>query len=206
MCRFIETIRVEKRVVVNLDYHQERMTRTMAHFFPDAEPPVLKQIINIPDLMDESLIKCRIVYGATIEKIEFEKYIPRTINTLRVVADDDIDYSFKFADRKRLNELFAQKEIYDDVLIVKHGLITDTSYSNILFFDGTRWITPELPLLRGTCRQRLLESGRITARVIRLSDLQSFEKFMLINAMLDFDENLALNVDRIIFSEKEHIG
>ncbi len=202
MCQFIETIKVEKRVALNLDYHQERMTRTIAHFIPDADVPVLEEIIQIPGWIDESLFKCRIVYGVKIEKIEFEKYTPRTINTLKVVMDDEIDYSFKFADRCRIQHLLNKKGNCDDILIVSNRRITDTSYCNILFFDGNRWITPELPLLKGTCRQRLLDRGRISARVLSISDLRSFSKFMLINAMLDFDENRALGVDRILFLEK----
>lgn len=197
MCRFIETIKIEKRAVFNLDYHQKRMTRTMAHFFPDADVPVLGEIIKIPDWTDESLFKCRIIYGAEIEKIEFEKYSPRAINTLKVVMEDQIDYSFKFADRSRIQQLLNKKGNCDDILIVSNHRITDTSYCNILFFDGNRWITPEFPLLHGTCRQRLLGSGRITARKINIAELQSFSKFMLINAMLDFDESRALDIGLI---------
>jgi 4-amino-4-deoxychorismate lyase len=197
MCQFIETIKVENKVVLNLDYHQERMSRTMAHFFPDADVPVLGEIIKILGWTDESLLKCRIIYGAKIEKIELEKYTPRAISRLKVVLDDEIDYSFKFADRSRIQHLLNKKGNCDDVLIVKNGLFTDTSYCNILFFDGNRWITPELPLLHGTCSQRLLDSGKITARRIKLSDLHSFSKFVLINAMLDFDESRALDIGLI---------
>jgi 4-amino-4-deoxychorismate lyase len=197
MCRFIETIKIEKRSVFNLDYHQERMNRTIAHFFPDADVPALGEIIKIPGWIDESLFKCRIVYGVKIEKIEFEKYTPQTINTLKVVMDDEIDYSFKFAGRSRIQQLLNKKGNCDDVLIVSNHRITDTSYCNILFFDGNRWITPEFPLLHGTCRQRLLDNGRITAQKINLPDLQAFSKFMLINAMLDFDENRVLDIGLI---------
>lgn len=39
MCQFIETIRIERGVVYNLDYHTERMNQTRAVFWPD-EPPL----------------------------------------------------------------------------------------------------------------------------------------------------------------------
>ena len=51
MCQFIETIRIERGVVYNLDYHTERMNQTRAVFWPD-EPPLnlsesLKPIMNV---------------------------------------------------------------------------------------------------------------------------------------------------------------
>ena len=67
----------------------------------------------------------------------------------------------KLRQRGKLNELFAKKGSCDDVIIVRNGLITDSSYANLIFFDGREWITPKVPLLEGTCRARLLASGKI---------------------------------------------
>lgn len=199
MSRFLETIKVQHRRMLNLDYHQHRVARTMAHFFPGADVPVISDKITIPDWLDEGTFKCRITYGTAIGNIEFESYTPRTIHSLKVVFDDEIDYSFKFADRNRLHHLTSMKGNCDDILIIKNGLITDTSYCNILFFDGDHWVTPKLPLLHGTCRQRLLDKGLITAKEIRHHHLCNFSQFMLINALLDFDETRIVDINRIIF-------
>ncbi len=109
-----------------------------------------------------------------------------------------IDYHFKYADRTPLLQLLELRGACDDVLIVRHGEITDTSYSNILLFDGTRYVTPRASLLNGTKRRRLLEEGRIEEAAIRPSDLPRFQTLHLINAMLDIEDNISLPVSRIL--------
>ena len=59
------------------------------------------------------------------------------------------------------SEMLDKKGDCDDILIIRNGLITDMSYANVAFFDGTQWLTPRIPLLAGTCRERLLETGPI---------------------------------------------
>lgn len=64
------------------------------------------------------------------------------------------------------------------------GLLTDTSYSNITLFDGSRWVTPRQPLLRGTMRQSLLDDGVLAEQDIKAEDWNSFRQVSLINAMM----------------------
>jgi 4-amino-4-deoxychorismate lyase len=72
---------------------------------------------------------------------------------------------------------------YDDILIVKNAYITDSSYANILFYDGGKWFTPHMPLLAGTCRARLLKESKICEMKIKIDDIKKFESFCLINAL-----------------------
>lgn len=118
-------------------------------------------------------------------------YTIRKIQTFKLVHNNDIDYSKKFADRSVLDSLVQQKGDCDEILIVQNGLITDTSFSNIIFKKENVWVTPKTPLLKGTCRARLLEKGIIEPADIEISHLKQFSHFMLINAMLDFDETRA---------------
>ena len=69
--------------------------------------------------------------------------------------------------------------ICDDILIVKQGFITDTSYSNVLFYNGKEWLTPTHPLLKGTQRASLLDQEIIRVAEIRLEDLHHFKKVTL---------------------------
>lgn len=80
-----------------------------------------------------------------------------------------------------------QKQSCDDILIVKNGFVTDSSISNIIFFDGYKWVTPDTPLLKGTMRQFLLEAAEIKEETITVQNLTTFTSFRLINAMLGFD-------------------
>lgn len=113
-----------------------------------------------------------------------QTYVPRKIGSLQIVYDDDVDYSFKKRDRSYLNLLKLQQGDADEILIVKQGIITDTSFTNVAFFDGHQWFTPSAPLLRGTMRASLLDRHAVIERDIRVADLSSYRAVSLINAML----------------------
>ena len=90
----------------------------------------------------------------------------------------------KSTDREALNRLFACRGERDDILIVRRGLLTDTSIANIALFDGKDWFTPKLPLLRGTCRTALIDNGIIKEKDIRPEELSSYSFVRLFNAMI----------------------
>ncbi len=165
-------------------FHDLRFNQTRSHFYQQS-PVKLEEIISIPDDLDDTVYRCRIVYSKEIETIEFIPYQPKKIQTLRIVECNEIDYSFKYADRTLLNQLFEKREGCDDILIVRDGKITDTSSANIIFFDGKKWITPAEPLLRGTKRSQLLAENTLEEKQIKCSDLNSFIHAKLINALLD---------------------
>jgi 4-amino-4-deoxychorismate lyase len=133
------------------------------------------------------LFKCRIVYEKQLESIEFIPYEPKKIQSLKVVYDNEINYSHKYENRAAIESLFSQRQYCDDVLIVKNGFVTDSSFSNIIFFDGFKWITPHTPLLRGTMRQFLIDAAEIKEQPVAVQDIPSFKTFRLINSMLGFD-------------------
>lgn len=136
-----------------------------------------------------NLYKARVVYGTQgVEAIEYAPYKMKEIHSLKVVEDNNIDYTYKSTDRSALNALVAQKDDCDEIIIVKNGLITDTSFTNLALFDGNRWLTPKHPLLQGTKRAQLLEAGIILEADLTLEDLRKAEKVSLFNAMIDFGE------------------
>lgn len=184
---FIETLRLFNGKLSNLRFHNERMYRTQAQHFEGIMATDLAQAILPITNLQLGLFKCRVTYGKTIEKIEFEPYQPRTIQSLRLVEANDISYGFKYQDRSSLNALAAQKGTADDVLIVKNGHLTDTSYANIVFWDEQQWVTPTTFLLAGTQRAFLLEQGKIVEKKIRTEDLPKYVSARIINSMLDFE-------------------
>lgn len=196
MCQFIETIRETDGVPEALPFHQERMERTMRQFFPSTNVPNLADVLK-PYPQANGVCKCRVVYGAKgIETVERQPYTVRQVRTLRLICDDSISYEYKSADRTSLNRLAALRDGCDDVIIVRHGLLTDTSYSNIALSDGTHWFTPRLPLLCGTMRQRLIEANLLTERDIRPEDLPHYQTLSLINAMLNLGR-VVVGTDKI---------
>ncbi|MEL6718544.1 MAG: aminotransferase class IV [Bacteroidota bacterium] len=148
----------------------------------------LMEYLQIPKNFQDGLVKCRILYSSSIEKIEFHPYQIRPINNLKVIYNDQIDYTYKSEDRTTLTQLFQQREIFDDIIIVKNGLVTDSYYANLVFDDGVQLFTPRLPLLRGIQRAKLLEAQSIQEADIRLEDFPKFEQVHLINAMMGLGE------------------
>jgi 4-amino-4-deoxychorismate lyase len=194
---FIETIRLIDGQLFNLRFHNKRLNYTRHTHFEDKLVWDLTQLITVPEAFKNGLFKCRVTYGEQIEKIEFEPYQPRLVQRLRLVNSDSIDYSFKYQNRTTLNELFSQRDNADDVLIIKNGFVTDTSYANVVFWNGQHWITPDTFLLAGTQRDRLLEEGKIFEQKIRAQDVPKYSHARLINSMLDFETTPPIPVENI---------
>lgn len=198
MCRLFESIKVEDGRVFNIDLHAARMNRARRELLGAADDIDLAGAITIPPECRAGLYKCRVSYAEGIIGVTFEPYRRRKIESLKMVRDDEIDYRFKLEDRGGILALLERKENCDDILIIKKGLATDTSFSNIAFFDGTRWFTPAKPLLAGTKREQLLAGGLLVEDEIRDTDIRKFQKACMINAMLELGD-LIITVKNIIF-------
>ena len=200
--QFVETIKIKNGDALALSYHQERMKRTMQHFFPVKNIPCLEK--EIAPTKDMDFYKARVVYGEDgIEDIQYAPYSMKEIHTLKIVRNDDIDYSFKSTDRSGLNRLAALKGNCDEIIIIKNGLVTDTSFTNIAIYEDDKWLTPKHPLLMGTKRAALLEKGIIQETEITVDDLMKTEKVSLFNAMIDFGEREVMVKD--IFQDEYRI-
>jgi 4-amino-4-deoxychorismate lyase len=187
MSLLLESIRLSDGEFQNLFYHERRMNRGLKLLCGVQEHFDLEAFLSQIDRPANGLYKCRIVYDDNSRDIEFIPYQYKKIGSLRVVEHDRISYEFKYADRKLIDRLYGLKKECDDILIVKRGLVTDSSFSNIVFRRGSRWYTPWSALLKGTMRSNLLERNLIDEEEIRVEDIKSFDSFKLINAMLQFD-------------------
>jgi 4-amino-4-deoxychorismate lyase len=187
MFRLIETIRLENGDFDNLEYHQRRINLSLQNLFSSFRAIELKTLLDNSNPPSSGLFKCRLTYDERKHQLEYEPYTIRAITSLKVVEANTIMYPFKYSDRSMLNILFSKREEADDVLIVKNGMVTDTSYANIVFKREDQWITPANCLLKGTMRQYLLDSKKIKEEVILSIDVRTFEKFKLINAMLRWE-------------------
>lgn len=193
---FTEAIKVKDGVFYNLPLHIARMRRTTLHFFGIELSSHLSEDM-IPDSFKKGLLKCRITYSSRIMSIEFEPYVFRRITSLTLVEDNNIDYSYKSADRSGLNQLVSLKNGSDDILIVKDGMITDTSSANVVFENSDGLYTPKSFLLGGTKRQHLLQKGIIREQVISKNDLDSFTRLYLINAMIDLEDEIVVPISAL---------
>lgn len=192
---FLETICIQNGEVQNIDAHIKRMQDTASYFSFDApDLPDIEKLLN--DGLCESKVKCRICYHNDISSISFEKYIPRNIQSLKLIYRSP-DYAFKFADRTAMDDLLKLRNGCDEILIVRNGLITDTSYSNVVFRKGFEFFTPNFPLLNGTKRQKLLANRVIKEAEIRVDSLNEYDHVWLINGLLDIEDDISLPVSKI---------
>ena len=182
--KLFETIKCIDKNIVNIEYHNERLNLTRQELFGCNDYLDIAKHIKVPS---SKLMKCRVVYADDIIDIEFSTYVKKEIKSLKLVHENHIDYRYKYSNRDTINELCEQKGDFDDIIIVKNGFITDTSIANIAVFLNDKWVTPNKPLLQGTCRQRYIENGFLTKADITVEMLKSAKKIALLNAMIDFD-------------------
>ena len=194
MFQFIESICCVNKELRNLDYHQARFDRTRSDNFNDIQPILLKEIIQFPTDLSDEKYKVRIVYDREIQRIEFQSYQIKSINSIKLFEiDPKINYTYKYADRWFFDEYIKETQT-DDLVLVKSNYITDCTYSNIVFFDGENWFTPRSVLLKGTMRESLLNEEKIKEKNIKVSDLANFQSFKRINAMMNLEESQGVSI------------
>ncbi|MDZ7739956.1 MAG: aminotransferase class IV [Bacteroidales bacterium] len=200
MSLLVETIKVKDGRLFNIEYHSNRFNKTRKDLFNTGPAVDLQDKIIIPAYARQGLFKCRIEYNDHIRKLDFLPYEIKMIRTLRLVEAGDLEYRYKYLNRSGIDSLMEQKGSCDDILIIKDGRITDTSYANIIVRgnDGI-WYTPSSYLLRGTKREYLLDNGLIKEKDITPAGLKRFRELRLINSMLDIDDTSSIPVRTICF-------
>ncbi len=188
MSLLFETIQCKNGKLLNLDYHDERMNRSRLELFRSPDALLLDEYIKGTRIPLSGLYKCRVVYEHKFFSIEYVPYKKKPIHSMKIIELDDISYKYKFMDRSQLNDLLASAGT-DEILIIRDGVVTDTSFSNIIFFNGYDWVTPIEPLLKGTQRQKLLDEGKIIESEILTHEIFGFQSMKLINAMMTFEES-----------------
>ncbi|WP_024789967.1 aminotransferase class IV [Lebetimonas sp. JH292] len=183
---FIETVLVKNGKIQNLNYHLKRMEKTLKHFFNSEKLKIKSEKLNFNDL-DNARVRITYSYDG-IRNIEVFPIKKRNFRKFKIV-EIDFNYPFKYKNRKQFSILHSTFSIdFDEFILVKNSLITDTTISNLAFFTGSKWITPKYPLLKGTKRQEMLEKGLIKKENIHIYDLPYFKKMAMINAILGFKE------------------
>jgi len=198
MSLLFETIRIENGIFMHPEDHERRMFHSRSALLGAKDPFFLHQVVTIPREFSSGIVRCRVDYGIKIDAVKFTPYRLRPLKKFQVVVNEEIEYPFKFSDRSALESLLMEKNTADEIIIVQRGLITDTSFSNLIFYNGRNWITPSTPLLNGTCRERLIRERKIMERKISLKELDSFQGFKIINAMIYPEDMEMIPIDACI--------
>lgn len=183
-----------------IDYHQRRVDEAFQCLFPSELPfslaEALERFRTGTFFPEKGRYKLRLQYDNQLRTVEFVEYHQRRVESLKLIEIDYATTTFKSSDRQTIDAAFTQRGSCDDVLLVRDGLLTDTSYANIAFFDGQKWISPRIPLLYGTRRAYLLDHQLIETDDIAVNELPRFQCIRLFNALIGFGE-LELSVDQI---------
>lgn len=186
--KFFESIKLLDGELKLLPYHEKRMQATRSFFYDIYEDVNLSDQIEVPENLQEGLFKCRISYDKVIREVAFFPYELK-INTkiLLLEIGDNFDYTFKFEYRVFFKNALEENPDVDDVLFLSNGYLTDCTYSNVVLFDGLRWVTPKTRLLTGVKRQFYLDNDVIAEESVKLEDFKKYQKIAFINAMRDFE-------------------
>ncbi|MCT7564276.1 aminotransferase class IV family protein [Aliarcobacter butzleri] len=178
--KYFETIKCEDFEVFNLNYHQKRVANTIGLNIN------LQEYINP---ISEELLRCKLIYDENgVVDVLYFPYKKREIKSFKIIFDNEIEYSKKYLNRAKLDELYEKKDDCDEVIIIKNEIVTDTTIANIAIFYENSWITSKNCLLGGTTRARLLEEKKLFEKDITLDMLKNASKVALMNAMIGFDE------------------
>lgn len=186
--KFFESIKLKNGQFELLPYHEKRMQATRSFFYDINEEVRLSDEIEVPEKLREGLFKCRVSYDKLIRAVEFYPYeLKEKKKILLLEIGNNFDYTFKFEDRVFFKNALEENPDVDDVLFLSNGYLTDCTYSNIVLFDGPRWVTPKTRLLTGVKRQYYLDNDVIEEDSVKLEDLKKYKKIAFINAMRDFE-------------------
>jgi 4-amino-4-deoxychorismate lyase len=64
-------------------------------------------------------------------------------------------------------------------------------------YDGENYFTPDTPLLNGTKRRQLISQRKIFEKKIALNDLMAFQKIFLVNAMIDLQDEIFVDIENV---------
>ena len=198
MSLLLETIRINQGKPDNLDAHEERINHSQLALEGVRMLATLEEIFDETPPPATGLYKARIIYNKDLYKIGYQRYKKPLIKKLQVCQIESIYYPYKFANRCKLDCLKQKLPHQTEALIVVGERITDTTFTNLAFWTGKKWLSPKYPLLYGTRLASLIDQGLIELHDIILSQLKDFKKVRLFNSMMPWNEAIELPIDQVV--------
>ena len=111
--------------------------------------------------------------------------------TVALVEDDPVHSGNRFLYHKTTNRTVYESRLTrypdcDDVILCnERGELTESTIANLVVVIDGEHVTPPVNcgLLAGTCRQAMLDEGRLKERTLRPSDLLNCDDAYLINSV-----------------------
>jgi len=183
-----ETIQIKDFKPLHVSFHNERFWLTCKEYLQVDCKIDLSSLINPPT----ANCRCKIAYDGVDFGVEYAP-IPQNRKFERFcIVQAPRDYPYKFTNREWLDAL---REGYDDAILVRDGLLLDSTIANIALKIDGKWFTPQVPLLPGTTRARLIKEGKLTPVPLHVKDLAKAQKVAIMNVLIGFLvlENLTID-------------
>lgn len=185
---FFTTIKLNNGVFDLLDFHLNRIQKTIEKHFQQAPKLNSNLVTHLAEKHPNGLFRVRVNFDSEIKDIQVFPYQIKELEKIRIVENARLDYSLKYSDRSYFDAILANYSGYDDILFTQNGFLTDTTFCNLILKKNGQWFTPKTYLLPGIKRQFLLEQKQIEETDISIKDLTKFEEICFINAMRDFEK------------------
>lgn len=196
----LESLALIDGTVQNLWFHQQRMDHARVELYGEkANLTPIDLSLEVaqayeswifhnpaPSTQAPSLaarVKVRILYGSTLGPIQFQWYHQPEYDQALIVSVLDLDYSIKWADRSCFVPVTKAVPKKSYPLFCQHGFLTDGLTSNIVIFKNGEYLTPRIPLLKGTMRAYLLTKASIIEADLQPEDIYKAGEVILINAL-----------------------
>jgi 4-amino-4-deoxychorismate lyase len=194
MFQLFETINITDNSIINPELHLTRVHRSSSALWGESAAARIENLFSFLEVNDLkwleliSQYKLKIIYDSKNVEYEITKYVRRKIDEVFLIENNEISYPHKFTDRAEFEKMRmgitkSNPNKNFELLIVKNGLITDSTFSNLVFQKGDLLVTPDDCLLEGTKRSLYLKKGLIRASRIKAEDLNNFESVHFINSM-----------------------
>ena len=181
-----ETIRYEDGNFFYLEYHQQRVEKTLKQLYHQENAFDLKKILKKEKFKKNGKYRVKVIYSKEgVQSIEFFPYKAKKIQKIALVEVGDFEYRFKYLDRKFFHAMYEEFRGIDEFLLLKNGYISDFTIGNVALYDN-KWMSVNDFLLEGTTLKRFLDKKVLELKKVHFSNLPKYSKIALLNAMVDF--------------------
>lgn len=209
---FFTTIKVVNNLGENLKYHYKRIEESLIYFnFPQLELN-LDKIIKMLSFIYSTSFRLKIIIFKDIDKISYIAIpgdLPAKVSSMKLFVSEYIRGNDPIHSYKSLN--YYNNLINSKTIILDHKKrVLETGIGNIFIINKNDIITPpgNLPLLKGTYRNLLLNRGRIGSfeiieKEIYIEDLYESQGVFITNALrgvvpVNAIDNKDINIQKVI--------
>lgn len=192
--QLIETIGLFDGNYLVLDNHVRRLKRSASYFtFPFNQEQLMEMLHDIASRHPDGNFRVRVLLcpngelavDVTKEEAVVNDCKPVSL-TKHAISQDDIFLYHKTTNRIVYEKLLAEvDDVFDVLLWNEHHEITEFTRGNVVVELAGKLYTPPVQsgLLAGTYREKLLNEGTISERVIRIEELAECSKIWFINSV-----------------------